>query len=61
MDPLHFLLDLMTKASKSADAHWKSISFSTTTARSSSNQTWKPPPSGWIKINCDASFLNGKA
>ncbi|KAL3629307.1 hypothetical protein CASFOL_016580 [Castilleja foliolosa] len=27
--------------------------------RSSTNQSWTPPPHGWIKINSDAAFADG--
>ncbi|KAL3639125.1 hypothetical protein CASFOL_017032 [Castilleja foliolosa] len=29
--------------------------------RSSPNQIWSPPPDGWLKINTDAAFANGKS
>lgn len=53
--------ELVTKATKSAQNHWNSILNSSIAAGSSTNQTWKAPPSGWIKINSDSIFVNGKA
>lgn len=50
--------DLVFKATKSAEDHWKSILSSSTASRSFSNQTW---PRGLIKISTDTTFAQGKA
>lgn len=51
----------MLEATKSAKAHWNSINLSSTFDGSSPNQTWKKPPYGWLKVNSDTTFHNGKA
>lgn len=52
---------LLKKATKSVADHWNCIMTSTTSAISSPNLKWCPPPTGWYKINSDSTFLDGKA
>lgn len=51
--------ELMSKASITAQDHWRSLSMSAIGARSSTNLLWTPPPKGWLKINTDSSFNDG--
>ncbi|KAL3619820.1 hypothetical protein CASFOL_034732 [Castilleja foliolosa] len=52
--------DMASLVSRKTKAHWLSIS-KTLLLRSSPNQSWVPPQAGWIKINMDASFVDGVA
>lgn len=59
--PPYSVQEIVSRASRNAIDHWKSIITSSTGAGSSPNRKWTPPPPGWFKINTDASFVNGKA
>ncbi|KAL3617347.1 hypothetical protein CASFOL_038760 [Castilleja foliolosa] len=41
-----------------ANDHWHSQAKANH-KRSSTNQSWSPPPEGWLKINTDAAYANG--
>ncbi|KAL3640502.1 hypothetical protein CASFOL_015470 [Castilleja foliolosa] len=55
-----FRADLVISVTKKTKDHWLSI-VKTLHDRSSTNQVWKAPPNGWVKINMDTSFSNGAA
>lgn len=55
------LQDLLTKVQASSEAHWKIQQIKYITAGKLTNQKWNKPPPGWLKVNTDASFIEGKA
>ncbi|KAL3615683.1 hypothetical protein CASFOL_041344 [Castilleja foliolosa] len=48
------------KVALQAKAHWTAVLEMGLIKRPSCTP-WKPPPSGWIKVNLDASFVSGAA
>ncbi|KAL3621989.1 hypothetical protein CASFOL_034185 [Castilleja foliolosa] len=52
--------ELVTIISKQAKTHWLSMVQSIQSG-SSTNHTWKPSPSGWMKINVDAAYKDDSA
>lgn len=53
--------ELMIKVTKIAKEHWNCILLLSSSTGSLSNHIWMPPPPGWVKVNKDASFIDGKA
>ncbi|KAL3620460.1 hypothetical protein CASFOL_035372 [Castilleja foliolosa] len=54
------ILDVVCLVTKAAKEHWNSIAQNLQLPPSF-RKSWKPPQSGWIKVNTDASFNDGNA